>query len=391
MGRKKLWIITELFHPDETATAYILTEYARELGKKYDLTVVCASKPDEKHTQTGFPFRIIRVSCPDLNKDKLVQRTLRLVAVSLSLTWKALRLCRQGDVVLTVTNPAPILPLIALAKRLKRFRLSVLVHDVFPENAVAAGIVKSPQSLPYRVVKHIFDRAYSVADSLIALGRDMQQLLLEKTSRFAHRPSVSMIENWAEQDIAPSEWTRAAGGKIVLQYAGNLGRVQGLLHFLQLLEKSGNQNLRFDVYGNGAVAEEIRGYVDAHQMDNVAFYGGYRRSEQNAILNSCDLSLISLSDGMLGLGVPSKSYNIMAAGNPILYIGHPDSEMALTVKETGIGYCFDSGDEDGIVGFLRSLSVSKLKELREKGEMARAVCSMRYTKLAIMKKVLDLV
>lgn len=42
---------------------------------------------------------------------------------------------------------------------------------------------------------------------------------------------------------------------------------------------------------------------------------------------------------MYGLGVPSKTYNILASGRPILFFGPKNSEIDLLVRENGIGYC----------------------------------------------------
>ena len=42
------------------------------------------------------------------------------------------------------------------------------------------------------------------------------------------------------------------------------------------------------------------------------------RSEQGEFLNACDVSILSLVPGMLGLAVPSRTYNLMAAGKPII-------------------------------------------------------------------------
>lgn len=41
-----------------------------------------------------------------------------------------------------MTNPAPMLLLFPLLKKWKGFYLTILVHDVFPENAIAARILK---------------------------------------------------------------------------------------------------------------------------------------------------------------------------------------------------------------------------------------------------------
>ena len=41
---------------------------------------------------------------------------------------------------------------------------------------------------------------------------------------------------------------------------------------------------------------------------------------------------------MYGLGVPSKSYNIMASGKPMLFIGDRQSEIALCIEEYSLGW-----------------------------------------------------
>ena len=40
---KKLWIVTELFPPDETSTSYILGEVANVMAKKYKVNVFCGT------------------------------------------------------------------------------------------------------------------------------------------------------------------------------------------------------------------------------------------------------------------------------------------------------------------------------------------------------------
>lgn len=40
-SNKRLWIISELFPPDETSTAFILGEIANVMAQKYEVKVVC--------------------------------------------------------------------------------------------------------------------------------------------------------------------------------------------------------------------------------------------------------------------------------------------------------------------------------------------------------------
>lgn len=387
---KKLWILTEMFFPEETATAYILTKIADHLAGDMDVNVICgpASYEGKERIQDAAVLnervKIHRVSGTVFGKNRLISRVFRF----LSLTWKLTREFRKrisdGDEVLVVTNPAPILLSVARLRSRKSFSLNLLVHDVFPENTIPAGIIKSDKSLFYRTLKSLFDRAYAKADRLIVLGRDMEDVVTGKIGEDGKKKIV-IIENWADLDnINPKQ--RVDDGRIVLQYAGNLGRVQGLLELLKCVKDSSNQQLDMCFYGGGAVEEDLKNFVEINKMDNVRFYGNYRRNEQNVILNSCDLAIVTLAEGMYGLGVPSKTYNILAAGKPILYIGDDRSEIALMIKESGIGYVFKPDELEDVTSFLKNLSEEKRAELIQMGIKARLLAENSYSEKVILNK-----
>lgn len=84
----------------------------------------------------------------------------------------------------------------------------------------------------YSLFKHIFDKAYTKADQLIVLGRDMATVLEQKVGKWRNS-KITIIENWADIDsIKPQPFPE---GKIILEYAGNIGRVQGLDKVMDML------------------------------------------------------------------------------------------------------------------------------------------------------------
>lgn len=52
---KKLWIFTELYYPEETSTAFILTKIANKLATKYDVVNVVCLSPTPTHNSTRPP------------------------------------------------------------------------------------------------------------------------------------------------------------------------------------------------------------------------------------------------------------------------------------------------------------------------------------------------
>lgn len=160
--------------------------------------------------------------------------------------------------------------------------------------------------------------------------------------------------------------------------------------FINLIEKSVNKKLVFDLWGDGAMIDNLKSIVsDKALNDQVNFHGSFSREEQNDILNSANIALVTLAEGMYGLGVPSKTYNILAAGKPVLYIGDLNSEIALMVKEESVGYCFSQDDKEGIINFLNELQLGLLPELEEIGKRARRLAENKYSEDAILDKFLN--
>lgn len=397
-NKQKFWIVSEIFYPDLTTTAYILTEIAQYLSKYYCVNILTGpigydkENIDGNHSKLLTDIHIKRCSCIISNKSNLLLRVLRQCTITLKLMIYILLYTSKKDKILIVTNPAPLLLGIALLRALKQFELTVLVHDVFPENTVPAGIFKSPNNIFYKIIKNIFSWAYSRADKLIVLGRDMQKIIQEKIKKSTNQPQIHIIGNWAETEtIYPLPREKCLPpkfhSKIILGYAGNYGRVQGLMKLLSIAEKTQNKMIYFRFWGSGAMDKYMRDYVSKNDLKNVEINGAYTRKEQQIILNSCDIAFVSLATGMYGLGVPSKTYNILAAGKPIIFIGNKDSEIGKIIIENEIGWIFDEFEDKKLEQFLSHLSMNDFEDLKNKKERCRQLAEIKYTKNIILKKI----
>ena len=247
---QRLWIVTELFPPDETSTSYILGEIANAMVQKYNVGVICGPEIYDKRKKldTNNKFKlhenieVHRALGADLDKNTTKGKALSFILMSRRMIALVRKYVCTGDKVLMVTNPAPMIPLMARLKKKIGFELNILVHDVFPENTRPAGL-KLPM---YNLFKRIFDKAYTKADQLIVLGRDMADVLGRKVGK-GENPKITIIENWADIDnIKPQPFPE---GKIILEYAGNIGRVQGLDKVMDMLP----EDVELHFYGTGAM------------------------------------------------------------------------------------------------------------------------------------------
>lgn len=395
---KNLWIATELFYPEETSTSFILTKIANQLSDKYSVKVVCGDPVYDKNNKSeSFTLNsnvfVHRIKGFTGNKDSLISRSLRFIFLSFSIFFYLFKNVKKGEKVFIVTNPAPLILLISILKRLKKIELIILVHDVFPENTIPAGIIESESSFLYKILRSIFDKAYSKADRLIVLGRDMQIMIENKTQRFKNNPKIEIIENWGDtENIRPLskdevfENNSSLKDKVVFQYAGNIGRVQGLLELLEIIKMVTNDKLAFYFVGEGAVKQKMKEHVELNKIQNVYFGDAYSREEQLSVLNKADIAFISLAKGMFGLGVPSKTYNILSAGKPILYLGEKNSEIDLLVKEKNIGYSFQHDQKEELLRFFNSFNENSVLDLKIKKENARKVAEQEFSEQIILNK-----
>jgi glycosyltransferase involved in cell wall biosynthesis len=396
--KKRIVIVTELFYPDETSTARILTTIAENLKDSFEVLVLTgpksyANEPNiigviDEHQE----INVQRVWVPALNKNKLISRFIRLILLSFGLAWRILLISKRDDIVFSVTNPAPILVLLAVIKKLNRFTLALLVHDVFPENAAATGVISNKMPL-YSSVQKLFGWAYGTAEAIVVIGNDMATIVSRKIKKY--NSEIVLIENWAETDfitpISKSESNLAKWGltdKIVVQYGGNIGRAQGILEFVDCVIPVENNTVHYVFCGSGALTNQLIRKVQ--DRPNFSLKAAYPRSDQRLILGSCDIALILLGPDMYGLGVPSKAYNIMAAGKPILFIGPENSEIYNLVKHNNIGWAFTWDQADEVGDLISSFSFEQIDAFVEIGKQARLLAEFQYTESIQMKKFQEL-
>lgn len=389
--KQKLWIVSELFYPEESTTAFILTSIAEKLSEKYQVQVLAGTPvyeiDDSRQHQNLKNINITRIIAPKIDKNNLFQRLRRAVFVARKMKNFLQKNVSPEDKILMVTNPVFNTLLIPRWANSKNIDFTLLVNDVFPENAVQAGILKE-NSLIFKILKKSFDKSYSSVSRCIACGRDMKDVLIEKTK---NKVPVEVIENWADTErIKPDYKVPYSENKIILKFAGNIGRVQGLDDFIKILAKVKNDLLEFVFAGNGAEKPSIVQLVKDLDLKNVRFEDSYTRTQENEVLNSCDISLVCLGRKMYGLGVPSKTYNCMAVGKPILFIGPKNSEIYKELEENKIGFSFSFDDEEKIINFLENLKISDLSKLQELGKNARKCAEEKYSKEIILNKYLEI-
>ena len=389
--RRRLWVISELYAPEETSTGYVLTRIAEALAEDFEVGVLCG-QPTYSARGTRAPVRelrngvrVRRCAGTTLDKNRLWGRLINFATAGTSMFVNALRKIRRHDVVLVVTNP-PLLPfLTVLAARIRGAHSVLLVHDVYPDVMVATGMIRAG-SIWERLGSRLNGWLYRTVDRVIVLGRDMAILAQRKMARATwHR--IEVIPNWADTDsIVPEPKSSNAllhelgtGDAFVVQYAGNMGRPNDLDVLVEAATRlRADASVRLVLLGSGARRRRLELDVRERGLGNVVLLPPRPRSEQQLFLNACDVAVVSLVRGMMGIGVPSRLYNILAAGRPVIVISEAESEAALVVREIDAGWVVAPGDVDGLLAVIGAARRDP-DRLREMGARARRAAEDRFS------------
>lgn len=391
-SKQKILFLSEFFYPSQNSTAYYITKIAGKVAEDCErqVHVYCAtpSKENDDLFSSRKNLIIHRIDNGKGNKNKLLQRILKFARISLKFCFAVLLNARSNDILFSVTNPAFIIPICAILKGLFRYKYILLAYDVFPENMVAAGLMKE-NHIMFRLTKKIFDWSYSKADVVISIGRDMSETLKQKG---IHEEQIVLIPNWADTEAIkhsskidnPIVKKYHLENKRVFMFAGNFGRVQGIPELLEVIDRVSAENAAFLFVGDGAMRGVIEVYQKTHPQKALFCHPYLPMDQQNIFLNACDVAIVTLNEKMLGLGVPSKSYYSLASGHPILFVGDQHSEVAQMIQEGHCGWQTSFDNIDNCAKLFDSICSFPQERLEQIGGKAKEYLQSNFSEKTVL-------
>lgn len=344
--RKSILVLAEYIGENHNSTAYYWSQIVKCLQKSYEVILVTPYTEHSLEFSEKYHVTTKFVQLAVHNKNGLFSRLFGQINQT-TLFLRALgREIDKVDLVFSGTNPIVTMFAISAVKFFLKFKWLVLIHDVFPNNLVPAKVLRK-SSLLYRILSYVSKKVYSSPEHMICIGRDMQQLLESKTGK---RGIFTVVPNWASTElisVQPKSENEIISllnwqDKIVFQFFGNMGRLQGIENLLKSIELTEHPDARFLFIGCGSESKHVVKLVESVNKKSgcvrINYYGKFDLNKNNVGLNACDVAMVTLSSEMFGLGVPSKAYFSMAADKPILYVGDKGSELELLLSDYQLGW-----------------------------------------------------
>jgi len=94
-------------------------------------------------------------------------------------------------------------------------------------------------------------------------------------------------------------------------------------------------------------------------LPNVTLVDRVEDENLEEFLSAADVWLIPYRRNVAGVSVPSRFYNLLAIGRPVILVSEPDAEAALTVTEHDVGWLVPPGKSDELARTIRQAACSE--------------------------------
>jgi glycosyltransferase involved in cell wall biosynthesis len=368
----KFLLLNQTFHPDVASTGQHLADLATGLVERgHEVTVVTCRRAYDDPTvlfasqETWRGIKIRRVGSTGFGKRTKWRRVIDCASFAV-LGLVETSITGRHDVVVALTSPPLISLLGLLIARLHGSGFVYWVMDLNPDEAIAAGWLRS-DSFGSRVLEWCSRLSLRSADRVIALDRFMFERIVGKG---VAAKQISIVPPWSHDPCigfdaeGRKRFRRQHGldGKFVVMYSGNHSPCHPLDTALDAAQRLAHKReIVFCFIGGGTEFHRIQDLARSTSLKqpkttskgfaprNILCLPYQPLNGLSASLSAADLHLVVMGDGFVGLVHPCKIYNILRVGAPLVYIGPRPSPLFEILSGTTGSACISHGDSDGLV------------------------------------------
>jgi colanic acid biosynthesis glycosyl transferase WcaI len=389
---RKVVIVSQHYGPDSNTTASIITTIATHLAKTFEVLVLSGtSGAVPRALQNAAQPIVVEIKNSISEKTALVKRALFETIFAIRTFITLLKRLNRGDVVLTVTAPFVLPYAVTAAARIKQAQTILILHDLYPDVLVMTGLLQ-PTSVATKIIRAANGLMFRALNSIVIIGRDMEDLLMRYQGMTQNK--IMFIPNWATltpgvRPIASGSVYRGqSNAAFVVGLSGNLGFTHDpdvVFDAAVLLQN--DPSIHFLLSGWGMGFERLKARQVETPLANVTLVSRVPEEQLEEFLSAADIWVIPYRRNVAGVSVPSRFYNLLAVGRPVLIISEPDAEAALTVKDDGLGWVVAPGDARELAATIKTAS---REETRLKGVRA-AEKAIQFSEGSAMTKYQSLV
>ncbi|HAJ74509.1 MAG TPA: hypothetical protein DCM49_06935 [Lachnospiraceae bacterium] len=410
----KVLIHTDEYYPTAQACSYrmqVLADAFMETGAEVVVITSSANKENggSGRGKTGFANKENRD--PGGRKEKIIyspamrmrnKKTLTRLLNNLSFGFTSVLSsfkAGKADVVIT-TSPPPLSSISGwMIAKLKGAKLVYDVRDIWPDVAVEMGSFPKG-SFYYRVFRRIAWFMYRHADIVTTVSPGKVKKLrryvghIEKKNKNnaaqeSHAGKVWMVGNGYDMRVEEYPINQSLVEKYDMEniptciYVGNIGLAQGLDALLKVASETKHKGIQFLLFGKGAEKELLEKKAMEAGLDQVRFCGLLPHEDVRTILEYAAVSFVPLKSAKMKDSIPTKLYEALGIGCPVLLVAEGDACGIL--DETGLGRHISPDHPEELTWVFDEL-MDDYDEIAGRSESAKAVIHEKYTRQKLARE-----
>lgn len=267
----------------------------------------------------------------------------------------AIKKYHKNDELLLVSNP-PIALFIPLFCKNK---FNFLIFDVYVETLQKFVPLKSKSPFVF-IWKKLHKFVLNRARSIFVLTDGMKNTL----NQYVQSVEINILPLWTDNAFfKPIEKKENSfikqhklEGFFIVLYSGNLGLTSGVENIIELagLLKN-NSRIKFLIIGEGLQKEKIRTQIIENKLTNCLLLPRQSYETMPYSFASADISIVALSGQSSNNSIPSKTFNYLSVGSPILCLANQKADIAKFVERWNVGKVFSSDKLPDAEIFLQNL------------------------------------
>lgn len=279
-----------------------------------------------------------------------------------------------------VLSLSPSIFCVALGVLMRRRggRHVALIHDIQSGLAGGLGMVRS--SLMLKAMRMVERIVLNRVDAIAVLTPEMAASL---KALGVSRP-IEVVPLWVDTDAIVPMPERDPPSVL---YSGNLGRKQGLEQVIRLARDLQDRapEVRILVRGGGNQAPELHAAIESQGLRNVQIEALLPKAELNRGLAEGAVHLVPQNPQAADFAMPSKIFNIMAAGRPFVATAGPGSALWRVQRQSQAFVCVLPDDAELLVDSVLGLLQDDAKR-RELGAAGRCYVEINYGRSRVLSQ-----
>ncbi|TME97479.1 MAG: glycosyltransferase family 4 protein, partial [Chloroflexi bacterium] len=247
------------------------------------------------------------------------------------------------------------------------------VQDLYPQTPVMAGQLRSRNAIAVleKIERFMYRRAARVSvitpsfrDNIVAKG-----IAPDKISVIPNFVDTAFIKPLPKDN--PFSQRYGLSNKFVITHAGNIGYVYDLETLLEAaVQVRYVPNIEFLIVGDGVMRPRL--------YESLPW-----------LRATCDVQVALYRQGSARYSMPSKVYEIMASGQPLLVSADVTSDVWRPVEDTGCGICVEPNDADKLAASILRLYADPALRVAM-GQRGREQAEQHYSREAVVGLYQDL-